>query len=404
MIADKFFSRSGAARGWPGSWLLIRPGDEAVQLTLLGAAGWQDISPAALPAPSRFSRHILLLPDDQCLFQHRTFPLELLSQADLDEAITLDMARWLPAREPYDKLYFASREDAHWSVSVWAWPQAVAEEAMQQLPAGLRCTHIMPGLAWLAISLQPHAPALLVCADGPQQHYAFIDASGMPRAVATVNSAESARHFCRAYMGRIPAGHLFVSGEAAPYWPSEQFQPMPAEPPRIELLNQARCSGVVEWSDPLAWKKPIVALLAAVLLWMAGDAVAVALASRTVTNTLKATAAEAGDILQKRQHVAALSSRLNRIIGFQQQQRRPEAILAGISALVPEDIWLSIVQVNRQWVDLSGQGKDVARLTVLLESLPGVKQVLLMGAIHPDARTGLETFQLRLMLAEQGPS
>jgi len=404
MIVGKLLSLYKRIRFQPGQWLLVRPDDEGLKFSLFERDGWRDINSGSLPSLSRFSRHILLLPDQHCLFRHRTFPLELLAAADLEEAVLLDMEQWVPCHESYDHLYFMRREDAFWSVSIWVWPQAVAQSYLHQLPRGLHCTHIMPAVAFSSISLQQDAPALLVQTGGERQSYVYVASGGLTQASAEVSSADEARRFCLAFIGRVPADRIFMVGEEAPYWPADRARRLPQSLPRADLLNQARCPGVVDWRDPLAWKKPIIVLLSALMLWMAGDAIVINLASYAVETELKHTTATATGVLKHRQDVAAMSSKLAQITALQQQQQRAENILAVASKVIPDDIWLNVIQVNRQWVDLTGQGKDVARLTVLLESLKGVKQVLLLGVIHPDARTGLETFQIRLMLTGLEPA
>jgi len=60
---------------------------------------------------------------------------------------------------------------------------------------------------------------------------------------------------------------------------------------------------------------------------------------------------------------------------------------------------LDIVQFKSNWLDIRGKGKDVARLLVLLEQLKTDAKVILLNEIRPDARTGMENVQLRLILA-----
>jgi len=403
MIADKFFSLLERTRFQPGVWLLMRPQDQGLRFSRFDGEGWIDITDAVLPSPSRFSRHILLLPEQQCVFRHRSFPLDLLGSADLDEAVVLDMDRWVPFQEPCDHLYFARRDKDNWSVAVWVWPKSLTSESLAMLPEKLACTHIMPELAWSSICLQHHAPALLIQTETSRQIYAFVSSDGVPQAISEVSGEHEARRFCLGFMERLGNDGVFVSGDGVPYWLADRAQRLPACLPRSELLDRARCPGITDWRDPLAWKKPIIALMAALMLWMAGDAVVVNLAAQSVDAALADATAAAGQVLQDRERVADMNKKLLRIRSLQYQQRQAEKILARASEIIPDNIWLNVIQVNRQWVDINGQGKDVARLTVLLESLKGVKQVLLLGAIRPDARTGLETFQLRLMLADREP-
>jgi len=402
MSVDKYLSLLQYARFRPGQWLLMRPQDQQIRFSLYGESGWKDIESPALPQPSRFSRNVLLLPDQQCAFRHRSFPLDLLVAGDLDEAVALDMEQWTPFQEACDSLYFVQRDEDAWRVAVWVWPQKLNAEFLAMLPEHLTCTHIMPELAWSSACLRSVSPALLIQASEQYQFYAVVSATGVPLSMAEVNGEAEARRYCRAYASTVGDDAVFVSEGATPFWLADKAKTLTGNLPRAELLARARLPGVMDWTDPVAWKKPIIALAMMALLWLMADATVLSLRTQSVDAALVAARTAASQVLDKRDKVAAMHEKMLYINHLQRQQLRGEQLIARLSDAIPEDIWLNQIQLSGQWIDLYGQGKDVARLSVLLESVEGVKQVLLLGDIRPDALTGLEVLQLRLMLADGG--
>ncbi|MDQ6973125.1 MAG: hypothetical protein Q9M30_10790, partial [Mariprofundaceae bacterium] len=122
MPVDKPVSIFNPARFRLGEWLLMRQQAQSLGYAQYGADGWSAIEPAALPASSLFSRHVLLLPDHQCAFRNRSFPFELVSSSDIEEAVALDLEQWNPFQVPCGSLYFTQRHDNCWQVAVWVWP------------------------------------------------------------------------------------------------------------------------------------------------------------------------------------------------------------------------------------------------------------------------------------------
>ncbi|MBN4073528.1 PilN domain-containing protein [Mariprofundus ferrooxydans] len=383
----------------PGHWLLMRPQEQSLAFSLYDSGGWKAVDAADLPESSRFSRHVLLLPDDRCAFRNRDFPFDLLSAAELDEAVALDMELWNPFNEPCDSLYFVQKTDAAWRVAVWLWPKKLTEALMAMLPAQLACTHVLPQMAWFSACLRVASSALLIQTTQAQQFYALVSADGVPLAMADVRGEAEARRYCRSVCTEVNDDSIFIVGEQAPFYCAAQAQPLPQGLPRMELLARGRLPGVMDWTDPVAWKRPLLSLLMMALLWLAGDAAVLTLRADAIHADLADAKAAASQVLDERDKVASMQNRLLHIHAFQRQQLMPEQLISRLGEVIPKDIWLNMIQMKGRSVDLSGKGKDVARLAVLLESIEGVEKVFLVGDIRPDARSALEIFQLRLQLA-----
>ncbi len=395
---DSASSLFNFSRFQPGQWLLMCPKDQSIDFSLYGAGGWKTIASSALPESSRFSRHVLLLPDQQCAFRTRSFPFDLLASGDLDEAVSLDIELWSPFKEQCDSLYFAQVDGACWHVSVWIWPEKLTEKLMAKLPEGFVCTHVLPELAWSSACLRSTSPALLIQTSQEDQYYALVSTDGIPVAMAGVSGEVEARRYCRAYCSDVDDTSIFTTGGQVPFYCAEQAQPLKLDLPRAELLARARLPGVMDWTDPLSWKRPILTLLMIAMLWLMGDAVALHLRTASIEKELVGARAAASQVLDERDKVTSIQERLLQRYSFQRQQAKPELLISRLTEVIPKGIWLNMIQMKGRMVDLSGKGKDVARLTVLLESVEGVEKVFLVGDIRPDARTGLEIFQVRLQL------
>jgi len=389
------------ARFQLGQWVIVRPKDQSVEFSHYGVGGWKRIGASALPEPSRFSSYVMLLPDQDCSFRMRSFPAELLVSADLDEAVALDIELWSPFQEPVDSLSFATRRETCWDVSVWVWPKRLTERVMAGLPEGFVCTHVMPQMAWSSACLRATSPALLIHTSGEQQLYAHISIGGLPTSMAAVSSEAEAKRYCSAFCHDVADDAIYVFGEQAPIYCADKAQSLSDALPRPELLARARLPDVMDWRDPLAWKRPILMLAAMVMLWLMADAVVLNLRGEAIDTELVAARGAASQVLTDRNQVTSMQERLSHIYTLQRLQARPEQLISRLGDAIPKDIWLNMIQLKGQWLDISGKGKDVARLTVLLESVEGIKKVFLVGDIRPDAHTGLEIFQVRLQLANE---
>ncbi len=382
----------------------VRQDEEGLCYDVLTSVGWQRSAAAALPRATPLASTVLLIPDHDCYFRHRHFPLDMLAAGDLDEAVMLDIEQWSPfiAGKAITRFFLAERRGEAWHVAVWIWVEETAARLLARLPAGVQCTHIMPEMAWHVAQLPCTAPALLIIRSTGYYGYALVSAAGVPCAIAWPRDAVAARRFWRglgAEAHQVEQAWSYGDEVAAAWRPhGVQATVLPAVPPRHAILSHARMEGVHDWSDPFTWRRQAAALCALFLIWALADASVLVQRGGQLKRTLIATQKSAHDVLQQRDLVDHLQLRLQRFAALRRAQQRPERLLAALSRSIPDDIWLDVVQVDRAWIDLNGRGKNVVRLIVLLEKMPGVKQAMLLNDIRPDARTGLESFQLRLVL------
>jgi len=390
----------------------ISDSGDALHYARLGPDGWQRTTSTGLGATTPFSTVALLIPNARCSFRRREFPVDMVAAADLDEAIALDIAQWNSFDSKVSCLSFFERVGESWQVAVWLWPQDEELLLLGKLPDGLRCTHIMPEMAWFASRVQGDHPQLLVHAAGADDSvdstYALVSSSGVPLAVSQVQSESEGVRFWRALGSQTEAVERALlcnednSDEQPATWLPDGLESKSEDwrSVRYGLLARARLKGVKDWSDPLSWKKQLLALLFLLVIWMAADALVLVERMDRVNQQLNSVEQGAHEVLDYREQVMKNQRYLQHYTDLKSLQYQHEWLLAGLSTQIPQDIWLNVMQSGDGWVDIRGQGKDVIRLVVLLEKIKGVKQALLLNDIRPDARSGLESFQLRLVLGQ----
>jgi len=402
---DEIGVRSGLER-WKHRWLScvqITEVDDTLCYQQLRASGWQSIAPKSLPKPSPLANVVLLIADEHCSFRSLEFPVDMVAAKDLDEAIALDVAGWNPFDDDISLLSFSERIAGHWKVAVWIWSKQEERRLLQRIDQAVTCTHVMPVMAWYIAGTQPKSDILLMSMSASEGRgvFALVSPAGVPRMLASIASESEARRFWRGlgdHQALLKQGIL--CGDSECEWLSDVLNISKVKPvfPRFSLLKRASLQSTVNWLDALYWKKPILACLSLLLVWAFADAAVLTHNTERVQNTLNHVKQEALDVLQNRDDVDGMQLRLQKYIDLRAKQYQPEWLLAALSKVIPNNIWLNTMQGLPEWVDIYGQGKDVVRLIVLLEKVDGIQKVMLLNDIQPDARTGLESFQMRLIL------
>ena len=379
---------------------------EALCYQQLHEDGWHSVEPESISQGSPFSKVVLLIADQKCSFRCLEFPVDMVAAKDLDEAIALDVAVWNPFGSDISLLSFYERVENHWRVAVWVWPKQEENRLLQRIDDGVQCTHIMPVMAWYIASVQEKSDVLLVnmLESDKRRIYALVSPAGVPKVLSQITGEHEARRFWRSLGDRQALiGQCFLCGESESGWLSDvvSMRKLKPELPRVALLNRASLKGLEDWSDPLYWRKPILAILSLILVWMVTDAAVIAHRTEKVHTMLSHAERQALDVLKYRDQVDSMQSRLQKYASLRVLQHEPGWLLGALNKAIPEDIWLNVLQSGQGWVDIHGQGKDVVRLIVLLEGIDGIEKVTMLSDIRPDARTGLESFQLRLILERE---
>ncbi|MEY4768827.1 MAG: hypothetical protein RL637_1466 [Pseudomonadota bacterium] len=376
---------------------LIRIRQQQLQYRCYHQTEWQSLTSFDQLYLNRFSTVILLLPTIDCSFQQRYFPQHLLSEAELAEAVHLDIAQWSPWTEAVDYFFNYQLIKQNWQVDIWVWPRSMAHYWRQQLPY---CTHILPEIVWYSGQLKT-ADSLLIHRENQHYYYALVNPRGYISQLFWITHSQQIQRYWHSwglpkishfwlteniendwYPNQLPQPQLFsMTGKIQPHW-----------------LKLTRLSDSPEWTNPWNYQRSWLLIIAAFILWMIADTFVLSSQLETIQSQLQYTRKIANHALQLRQQVQQQHSILHQLQTVRYQQQLPLYLIAILSQRIPENIWITHLQLQQDQLDLNGQGKQVLRLLALLEQISGVRQVLLLNDIRPDPQTGEELFQIRLIL------
>jgi hypothetical protein len=378
-------------------WIKVNVTHDALHYEVLRAGQWIRCNTQQLPAFTVFAKLTLLLPAPVCAYRIRTFPQHMLSAKELEESIALDYPHWSPWGQDSGYCYSYTAVADDWQVSIWVWDQQYAQNLLQQVPF---CTHIIPELAWYAASAPPH-PALMVVSEQNGFNYLLLGDAGKIQATARITGQQQAQR-CWHGWGMPATRQGWEINQPHDYWSPEtvNMQPLPLNhtTPQNNLLRITRIPGVRDWADPGNYQAIFKLLLISLFSWMTVDALVLNQQTRHMQAQLNLIRTSADEVLALREQVETARRLNQQAQQLQQQQRQPEQMLAQLSTRIPNDIYLKNLQMEGDQLDLDGQGKQVARLMVLLEKLPNVAKVMLINDIRRNASTDEELFQIRLIL------
>ncbi len=372
--------------------------DELLQRQVWNAEGWQSISEAEIPSANMFSQVIFIVPADICVFKTCYFPQHLVNEKELAEALELDIQHWNPWITAHDYVYSYHLQAETWQVQVWLW-QREPVLAWQQHTA-LDVTHVIPEVAWYAACIPTNATNLLIHAQTNNTAYALVNAHGQVEKLSIAHQMQAAARLWHGW-GAIELETAWLTAEIKDVWLPENITVKTLAAtvkPNSRKLKFARVAGLRDWSDPLSYKNLFVTIVLAWLLWMGADAALLHSQQEAVQTQLTAVQQTANTVLNLRKQVLRRQKLFTEVQTLRYQQQLPEHLLARLTEVIPLDTWLQQLHLEADQLDIHGTGLEVMRLLPLLEQLPEVEQVLLLNALNPNAKTGTERFQMRLVL------
>jgi|LWDU01.1.fsa_nt_gi hypothetical protein len=407
MIADKIsrLKKQLSQRVSVGTSVVVRQKKGQSELSELKNGAWQLLSSNDQPQPSVFSRQVLLIPEQETAFCRQTYPVDLVSEKGLLEAVTLSLDSWSPYGANSKFFSMHEKQQGQWHVAIWVWPADLHKQWLSST-LGRQCTHVMPEIAWYCGRVTRAEPIVLVVKTELGSVYVYLNDNGLPVKMTKPNSPSEATRFWRgigADANNIK--QLIVADEGLL---KQQFN-LPTQlkisalsksEPKAKWLKQAQIEGVNDWFNPRNWLKPASAVLSLALIWLMTDALLIQHKNEQVGALISQAKLGAEDVLRQQDKINASVERLRHYAMLKQRQKEPEYILAELSKRIPSNIWLDAIQLDNRWLDIRGRGKDVIRLLGLLEAIKGVDDIVLLNDVRPDLRTGEEQFQIRLILDE----
>lgn len=385
--------------------VVYRFAPEAITIEHQVGDSWQSIQPQDAIEIGPFGQAIALVPSRVTLFQHRTFPADVVARNDLNEAIQLDFIQWSPWGAGSAYFYLPVRSGDLWNVSLWVWDKRLFEQRLASLQASeLPLTHVVPEDVWLTSGLPSQEyPLLLIHCEQGTCTFFYIEKPNQVSAQADISSAASAQHFWRGLGAKADfIKSVLVTDttdvQQIPWSPPIELKTVPLILPPFRILDRGLLPGVKDWRHPSAWKHTFYALATLVLVWILGSALVIWSKDRQIAANLASATKGAEGVVESRTRVDDISNKLQIIAQLQQQQQVPIELLKELSLTLPADVWLQTMTFRQDALEIRGQGKNAATLAGLLESMKYVKRVNYIGDIRPDPQSGQEFFALRIQL------
>lgn len=382
---------------------LIKERQGTLQATSLVNHQWQPVKLADIPTSSTLARIILLIPNRETVFRQQKFSTDLVTAKNLQEAIDLNIESWSPYSAGCPQLSITTKKNGQWIIATWLWQQTTQDRLVNLLPAQQQ-THIMPELAWHCARVTGNQPTLLITQTGQQLTYVYLNEDSLPTYIAQPkNTAEAVRFWRGLSSNTHKINNLTLSDQnitstllGLPTKLEKVFLKKPVA--RTRWLKKAQCESVNNWATPRHWLPLLLLLLSLVVIWAVTDALLINQKNRQIAELMHKSKQNYQKVIKQQEKIEKNLSTLTHYADLKQQQQQVEKILAELSTRIPNDIWLDAIQLEGDWLDITGQGKDVIRLLALLETLQNAKDIVLLNDVRTHARTGNERFQIRLVL------
>ncbi len=153
-------------------------------------------------------------------------------------------------------------------------------------------------------------------------------------------------------------------------------------------------------------RRALVTVLA--ILFIGFAAAALYLPIRQKQEALAEREARLVEVRAKAQQAKDISAQVDEMLRYiklihDQKQGRPTAteLLNEITEILPDDTWIQRFRLNGDVLTLSGYSANPSSLIGLLESSAMLAGVQFTGAVRPDPRVGLDTFNLKAAVARR---
>ena len=360
--------------------------------------GWEEVVERDLPKRTIFSKVALLIPAEDCSFKTCYFPHHLVAENELEEAIELDIKQWSIWNE-YDCFFTHQLLGEQWQVKIWVWSQEIVSKISLDTHI---VTHVIPEPAWYAACLVGAEFSLLIHPKERQSHYALVTPSGWVEKIAQIKNHSQAQRYWQSWGFTSVEKCWLTSNDEQELWSPEGASHQiidQAAIPHAQLFKKTRLPSVQDWTDPISYRVFFGVALLTYFIWMVSDAGVLLYQQKNVKQQLSVVHQSANDVLELRQKVTERQMIFSQMQGLRYQQQLPEYLISQLTQKIPEDIWLTHLQLEEGELEIKGRGQQVARLLPLLEQITHIEQVMFLSTITPNAKTGEESFQIRLILA-----
>jgi general secretion pathway protein L len=180
---------------------------------------------------------------------------------------------------------------------------------------------------------------------------------------------------------------------------------LPSRRAALEAVNLLPRTGPGSSEFGVTRRRRVLALLfcaaiaGAALSPLVHDELAIAAGQRH----LPAARARADQVIAVEQRAEAVEAEISAALAVAAAMPSPTRLLEALSAVLPDDTWLSFFRLGAGQLVIEGRTASAAALIRRLESVPGVAAVGFAAPVTRDARDGLEHFQFALTLTGAVP-
>ncbi|MBC7002111.1 PilN domain-containing protein [Photobacterium sp. BZF1] len=338
--------------------------------------------------PKLLDKVIWLVPPQRCLFKQLQYDVEYVAAGEIEECVRSDIEQWTIWPET-DMFHLYHKAGQQWHVSVWIWNQEVESGLMSCCTP----THVLPYSAYLASSMG--SGAVVISHVLGQDWLVVKDENDLVHGVHSVDSPLSQHQLERRYERQLESGqHIFKYGYSGDWL--TQAEPLVLKP-KNSVINAGKQKGVIDFADVSTYVRPFGALALATMIWMLGDYLLVTSHFSDIKDQTTALGAQTRNAVAQRNHFDFVQNQLAAFDSHLIQQHQPMQAIAELTESIPEDIYLTALEVSPEHLVLSGQGVNVARLPAMLEQWEAVESAVFVSDIR-QGRDNSESFRLQVEL------
>ncbi len=157
-----------------------------------------------------------------------------------------------------------------------------------------------------------------------------------------------------------------------------------------------------------AWPRFAVAALATSAVLLAAGAVFIPLyrahgLAETLANELRTAKQQADESLRLQKEIEAAVQESGFLIGRKRQSRPVSDILLALTHVLPDDTWLTELQISNAEVQLSGLSSSASTIIGLIAQTPSFANASFRSPVVQDQRSHREQFNISAKVVAEGP-
>ena len=342
-----------------------------------------------------FDQCLWLIPPQRCLFKRLQYDAEYVAASEIEECVRSDSQQWtiwVQTEMCIQKQKIANQ----WQVSVWIWNAEHEQTLLAKLP--YLPTHILPWSAYLSGRTDANSFALQTLFE---QHWLTVTdpqgmVSGVYQATTVPQQQQLNRRFERQLADEISVYKYHYQGPWLTQLPHHEV----TATLKYATLGLGKQKGITDFSDIKTYLKPLMVISLIGLCWGVGDYALIQRTQQNIDNEINSLSTKSQQAMGLRKQYQFDLSVIRVREQYLQREQLIGRTLRVLTETIPTNIYLTSVDVSFPHITISGEGKNVARLPVLLEGWNEVESARFTSDIK-QAKNEMESFKVQLDLKEK---